>query len=548
MSIKMRRHYPLLLAFLLLVGAMLLFLEDTRISAYTVPGNLAYQAAALDHENSIDLFDETVVHQIALLISPEDQATMLETYLETGEKDYFAADIIIDGLRVNQVGLRFKGNASLAMATGNQAEIGGDGQGRVPGMGRPGEPELPEGFQPPEGLGPGQEFQPPQGLQRPEGAPPLENSQMPEGFQPPDKFQMPGGAQPPGAMPMPGMDQEGGEQLPYLVKFDAFVPGQRYQGLAEIAIRTSGVAYNAASMHEPVSNYVMNQVGVPAPRSVYASVQLTGGEPTLYTLAEHIDQIYLDRLYPGSEGVLYKVTQVGNDFGYLGPDPTLYEGIFDQETAKNDADLAPLIDLIQFVSQADDQEFQEGLPQRLDVVAFADYLAIHNLLVNNDSLAGMGNNYYLYYDSNTRRFTILSWDMNEGLGKIGRLGGADLDIYWDAVGDDFGGFLGDVQPPAGRPGRGGGPMGGGRHLLKERFLADPEFRQLYWERYQLRYQQVFGGDLLAPKIEEFAALVTEYNARHTVVDQSAFDTAVDELLGFVRQRGDYLSTTDLLAD
>jgi spore coat protein CotH len=51
------------------------------------------------------------------------------------------------------------------------------------------------------------------------------------------------------------------------------------------------------------------------------------------------------------------------------------------------------------------KEFAEQLPQRLDIVAFADDLAVHNLLANNDSLAGMGNNYYLYYDYHTSKST-----------------------------------------------------------------------------------------------------------------------------------------------
>jgi spore coat protein CotH len=233
-------------------------------------------------------------------------------------------------------------------------------------------------------------------------------------------------------------------------------------------------------------------------------------------------------------------------------------------------------------TEASDEEFAEQLPQRFDVVAFADYLAVHNLLGNNDSLAGMGNNYYLYYDFDTQMFTILSWDTNESLGKLSMGGGSSMDIYWGDVGGMFGGFLddaqqqeeaadesadaespdtetlaqeGDVAGAEGEPvvrnaGRDNsrGPMGRGNHLLEERFFDTPEFLALYEERYQLLYEQIYADDLLAPKIEEFAALVTAYNAEHDIMDQDAFDAAVSDVLDFVTRRYEYLSSTELLGE
>jgi spore coat protein CotH len=522
-SITLKRHYPLLLLTLAVMASLVVTLGSTRIIAYVVEGQPAPDETVTNTDNSIALFDDTVVHEVVVLLSEEDQAKMLETYQQTGEKDYFSADIIIDGVRINNVGIRLKGNASLRTAGGGMG-MGG----RMPAEG--GERQAPpDGFQPPEG------FELPEGLQRPQG------------------------------MGAPGMAGGDGESsLPYLVKFDEFVPGQRYQGYAAIALRTSGASADASLLQEPVTNYALNSVGVPISRSVFASVQLTGGEARLYTIAEHIDEVYLDRLFPGSEGVLYKVTQVGNDFSYLGEDPSLYAGIFDQKTATSDADLAPLIDFIRFVSQASDEEFAEELPRRFDVVAFADYLAAHNLLANNDSLAGMGNNYYLVYDSGTGMFTILSWDTNESLGKLSMGDGSQLDIYWEGIGSMFGGFFDadrqqaqrdDATAAEGEPatgddatGNGRGPGDRGNHLLKERFLANAEFRALYQERYRLLYEQIYGNDLLTPKIEEFAALVTAYNAGHNLVDQAAYNAAVESVLQFVAERHAYLSTTELLAE
>jgi spore coat protein CotH len=536
MSITFKRHYRLLLALALVMVLLITLFRNTRIIAYTVAGNKEPPDYIINYDNDIDLFDDTVVHEFSILMSDETYESMLATYRETSQKDFFPADIIIDGVRINNVGIRLKGNASLRSLGGMFGRQRGGGA--RPGFGGGAPPARPD-------FGNG-------GLP----APPSEGEEnlFPMGRRPAG-----------GGMPMEGGMPfgNGGEtsRVPYLLKFDEYVEGQRYQGYAEIALRTYGTSYDAAQLQEPVSNYVFNSVGVPMVETAYISLQFNDDEPQLYTIAEEVDQVYIDRIFPGSEGVLYKVQQVGNGFNYLGEDPALYDGVFEQKTAVNDADLAPLIDFLRFVSESTDEEFARDLPGWLDVDAFASYLAVNNLLVNNDSLAGMGNNYYLYYDYQEERFTILAWDTNESLGKISMGGGANLDLYWQAVGGMFGRAFDDVQPPtegeialpSARPNienrgpRGfGGPMGRGNHLWKERFLGTPEFLALYEEKLQAFYKQVFVDDLLTPKIEEYAALVTAYNQEHNLVDQAAYDAAVQDVLDFVAQRYAFLQTTELL--
>jgi spore coat protein CotH len=525
MSITFKRHYRLLLALVLVVAGLIILLPNTRIVAYSVAGSEEPAEYIINYDNDIDLFDDTVVHEIVVLISEENQKQMVTTYQETGEKDYFSADVIIDGVRINNVGIRLKGNASLrslrgGMRGGQEGGMGGRPEGGM--RGRP-EGDIPD---------------------RPEGGGRFGEDRRPAGD---GDVPMQGGD---GMMPMSDSSNTG--RVSYLVKFDEYVEGQRYQGYAKIALRSYGTSYDAAQLHEPVSNYVFNSVGVPISETAYISLQFNNDEPQLYAVVEEVDQVYIDRIFPDSEGVLYKVQQVGNSFTYLGEDPSSYDRAFSQETAKNDADLAPLIDFIRFVNEATDEEFARDLPKWLDVDAFASYLAINNLLMNYDSLAGMGNNYYLYYDED--RFTILAWDTNESLGKMSMGGSTNLDLYWQAVGSRFGGLFDDNtqqldqttnNPPRGR--QGGGPGGrGGNHLLMTRFFATPEYLELYEEKLKTFYEQIFDG-LLTSKIEEYAALVTAYNAEHNIVDQAEYDTAVASVMEFVTRRYDFLSTTELLA-
>jgi spore coat protein CotH len=575
MSITFKRHYRLLLALALVVGALLALFPDTRIVAYTVAGSREPPEYVINYDNSVALFDDTVVHEVVVLISEKERENMVTTFQETRQKDYFPADVIIDGVRINNVGIRLKGNASLRSVGGmfGGARLGGDrpdpGNGDLPA------PPSGDAGNPPGGGG-GFRTPPSGDAGNPSGDGGLRTSPSGDEENPlaMGRHLFGGGGMPfeGGGMPMDGQGMTmggrgmpfggGGEasRVPYLIKLDEYVEGQRYQGYAKIALRTSGMGYDADQLQEPVSNHVFNSVGVPIAETAYISLQFNDEDPQLYTIAEEVDQVYIDRILPDSDGVLYKVQQVGNSFSYLGEDPSLYDRAFEQKTAVNDADLAPLIDFLRFVSQSTDEEFARDLPQWLDVDAFASYLAVNNLLVNYDSLAGMGNNYYLYYDYTEERFTILAWDTNESLGKISMGGRADLDLYWQAVGSRFGRMFDEAEPSEGetapvddQPNAGGGNprgpagrMGRGNHLLKERFFDISEFLALYEEKLQASYQQVFLDDLLTAKIEEYAKLVTAYNQEHGLVDQTAYDAAVQDVLDFVAQRREYLSSTELL--
>jgi spore coat protein CotH len=529
MSMRLRRHYHLPVLFVATAGVLVAGLGDVRIIAYTVEGEIEPSEYVIDYGNDVALFDDTVVHEVQIVISDESREGMVTTYRETGEKDYFPADVIIDGVRINEVGIRLKGNASL-FSLGGRGGMGFGGNRdwqRDPSQGdQPQMPFLDRDL--PQRMPGEREF---------EGEP-LGEGDLPE--LPPDDW---GFAEGPPGGGMPGGDWIGfgGQQgqpgnLPYLIKLDEYVQGQQYQGYARIALRTSGVGYDASLLQEPVSNRALNAVGVPAVNTAFAAVQFNEGEPQLYSIAAELDQIYIDDVFPESNGVLYKVQQVGNSFAYRGDDPTRYSGIFDQRTAVNEADLAPLIDLLRFVSESTDERFASELDDWIDVDSLAAYLAINNLLVNTDSLAGMGNNYYLYYDFWTERFTILAWDMNESLGDLAMgINAASFDLYWEGVGGRFGRFFEEDRDG-----------GGTSNQLVERFLGTPEFRSLYQEKLEEQYQQLFVDGLLVSKIEQYEALVMAYDEDRDLVDEAEYQAAVDAVLRFVAQRYQFLRTTELL--
>jgi len=169
MSMNFKRHYPILILVTVVLSLLAFVLGKQRVIAYTTENDESEQSlptSGYDVSNSIDIFDDSTIHSVQVIMSEGDYDQMLSTYQETGLKDYFHADVIIDGVRVNNVGIRLKGNASLRSALGGNMNPGGMRQGDFVG-GRPdlGEfPQMPEAGQRPDL---GERPQPPQDLQPP---------------------------------------------------------------------------------------------------------------------------------------------------------------------------------------------------------------------------------------------------------------------------------------------------------------------------------------------------------------------------------------------
>jgi spore coat protein CotH len=318
-------------------------------------------------------------------------------------------------------------------------------------------------------------------------------------------------------------------QVPVLIKFDEFVSGQTYQGYSRLAIRSAGVSYDASMLQEPLTNYVFRLAGLPATQTAYAGVQINDEAEQLFTISEAIDETYLEGYFENSDGVLYKA-ELNATMTYQGEDPSAYASSFKQETRQNDADLAPLIAFLRFLSESDQDTFANELPDYLDVDSFAAYLASNNLLVNTDSMAGMGNNFYFYYDHLSRRMTVLMWDGNESLGKLG--GSASYDLYFQG------------QSGMGR----GGRMGGGTNQLITRFLADESFKALYEQQLEQIYAQAFQSGAIVEQIDTYAALISQANQTRELVDADVYEAAMASVLDFIAQRSAYLSSTSLLGD
>lgn len=349
---------------------------------------------------NVALYDDTVVHDIAVTYDQAAYDEMIKAYGSTQEKEWIEATVVIDGVTVEKVGMRLKGNSSLrGVATGT------------------------------------------------------------------------GAANP--------------QTLPWLIRFDKYVDGQTYQGHTDVVVRGNS---SKTSLNEAVALELIGLAGEPTQQSFATGFRINGG-PEVLRLAIELPNDDWDGASFSSEGILYKAESTG-DYSFRGDDPDSYKDVFDQETDTDDQNLEPLIDFLDFINNSSDAAFGAELGQHLDVNAFARYLALQDLVVNFDDIDGPGNNSYLRYDEATKKFTVLSWDMNlafgsspggmAGQGAVGGAGGPRVGGPGGQLpaGGQFaaGGQLpAPGQAPAG--GMRGGP-GGRTNILVQRFQANSAFAAL----------------------------------------------------------------------
>ncbi|MEU6417111.1 CotH kinase family protein [Streptomyces spiralis] len=548
LPVRLRHHWKPAAALGVGLAAMVYFLGDARISPYVTSSSRVEADAITDNvHGTVDLYDTSAKHSIQLTYQQTDFDKMMKEFKEDGTKDYIEADLTIDGVYLNDVGIRLKGNSTLSSLRGSKG---------MPGGGR----DLPEGARgAPAGGAPG-------------GAAGNAGGEGGAG-----KGKAAGGMRAVGGMG--GMAQydlsaRKPEELPWLVKIDEYVEGRAYQGEREISLRPG--SNGQVPVNEALSLSLTEESGQKAERYAFTEVKVNNRPTVTRLMVEAPDTDYADDVADGN-GVLYKARANGS-FDYKGDDPTDYEKSFEQLNKKGSQDLEPVMKLIKWVNKASDEEFARDLHKYVDVDSLATYLAAQNLLLNFDDMAGPGKNYLLWYDLDTKKFSVLGWDYNltfsgdatagpddsigmgggmpGGMGGAGK-GGAGTGGTQQRLPDALPSGMPEGMPegmPSGMPGGmmpggavGGGQDGGGgdakpkpgggqgggfmQHALKTKFLDSDAFDGVYKKAYRELYEKFYGSGTAEKRLTDIVE-----QARRAGADSKELDTAVTKLRKTVTER------------
>ncbi|PTT64194.1 CotH kinase family protein [Arthrobacter sp. HMWF013] len=353
------------------------------------------------------------------------------------------------------------------------------------------------------------------------------------------------GARGGGAAVSSGISSDVPESLPLLIDFDKYVDGQTYEGLTQLSLRPGSPVLN-----EALALALTEVSGQATQRYAYTTYSVNGSPTQTRLLVENPDEAYADSLFD-TAGVLYK-SDAESSFTYQGDDLATYGEQFKQLNAEDTEDLQPVVDFLKWLSEANDEEFDAELANWVDVESFARYAATMNLLVNGDDMAGPGQNYYLWYDLETKKISVISWDLNLAMtGNAAASPDEEVSIGGGGGGmqrpqgesDDAG------APPAGaRPdateagveagiGAGAGGGGGrGGNELKERFLASETFQSAYDAAHADLYEVLYGSGTAAGLLDRIAAVVPSSDD----LTEAELAQQTDTLRTFIQERTDAL--------
>src|SRR5262249_32954071 len=141
---------------------------------------------------------------------------------------------------------------------------------------------------------------------------------------------------------------------------------------------------DASLMHERLAMTFFRKLGIAAPRESHARVYVNDQYAGVYTIAEDVDPVFLDRNFGENEGYLYAYEWVDPwAFGYRGSDSSNYSPLpFKPENNLIFLDAAPIEAMVRTINQAPDAQFASAVSQYIDLNALFRELAAENFVAD----------------------------------------------------------------------------------------------------------------------------------------------------------------------
>lgn len=197
------------------------------------------------------------------------------------------------------------------------------------------------------------------------------------------------------------------QKAAFLVKTNAFVKGQKLFGLSKLAL--NNMVQDPSMIHEQLAYLLFREMGIPAPRTGYATVTFNDQAFGLFATVEVVDnESFLDHWYGRDDGNLYE--------GAYGSD--LVDSLvdtFDQDRGEDIAfaDLRAVTEAIGALPEP--SPFMSAVGQYIDTEQFARFVATELMLAHWDGYAVTKNNYFLYPDA-AGRWTFIPWGLDQTFG------------------------------------------------------------------------------------------------------------------------------------
>jgi len=292
----------------------------------------------------------------------------------------------------------------------------------------------------------------------------------------------------------------------------------------ERSIINLGANYRDATMlHEVLSYDLLQQLGVPVPRTRFVHLRINGVFQGVYSDIENPRRSWLRQCGLSDQGSLFKAVMEGG-VAVSAADDYNVRG-FEQKLGGNDgsAELEELFSELTRLEQLTDEEAYQGLAELFDLDVLNAHFTGLRLIGSYDNWY---QNYYLYHDSaGTGKWVIFPWDLDLTWG-VGPLSLGNSTLEAEPVAD----FELEFQALF--------------HPLTRLYHGNPYTRQQLKAGMLAALEDQFAAEALIPRIENYAALIGPDVAAEWQA-QSSFEVhraQVGKLKRYVRDRCEFIRT------
>lgn len=196
------------------------------------------------------------------------------------------------------------------------------------------------------------------------------------------------------------------------ISVDAFAQKQTLLGARSLNLLNA--AHDPTFMRSVLALEIARHY-LPAPKANHVRVIINGESWGVYVNAQQVNKDFIREWFGTTEGRWWKVPGSPGGRGnlaYLGDDRKSYEKIYELKSKDSPDAYRDLIKLCRVLERSKPEALERELRPLLDIDEALRFLALENLLINNDGYFLRTSDYYLYQSKNGR-FSVIPHDVNE---------------------------------------------------------------------------------------------------------------------------------------
>jgi len=281
------------------------------------------------------------------------------------------------------------------------------------------------------------------------------------------------------------------------INFDKFGTEQEFEGVSLMTLNNNDTDASLVKQH--MAYELFRKAGIPAPRCNFARVTVNGEYLGVYSHVESVRKDFLKRHFTKASGNLYE--------GQISDFTEKAVGTFDVKTNAKKNDRNDLLKATKALAVPDEQLF-DAVGKVINLNDFYRYWAMEGLIGFNDGYSGNQNNFFIYNEPESGRFTFIPW-------------GAD----------------GVFRARSGKASQAGTPMSVmAEGAVAHRLYNTEKGRERYRSELLKVLDEVWDEQALQARLDKLTRMLRS----HTHLPPRLYDSAVDSVRRFISKRRNML--------